>query len=181
MAWTTPMTATSNSTLTAAQWNTHVRDNLLETGPAKATAAGRLLVTDGANSITERVVGHAYIGTAQSTTSSTFTDLSTPGPAVSVVTGTTAVCWWSVQAVHGTQNTGMQTSIAVTGASSIDPSTAGGDALYNGLGANAAFRVAQVHVFDTLTPGTNTFTVKYQCPSGTSAQFSERLLVVMAL
>lgn len=39
MAWTAPMTASANGTLTAAQFNTHVRDNLLETETAKATAA----------------------------------------------------------------------------------------------------------------------------------------------
>lgn len=39
MAWTAPLTAALNGTLTAAQFNTHVRDNLLETEAAKATAA----------------------------------------------------------------------------------------------------------------------------------------------
>ena len=37
MAWTAPMTAVSGSVLTAAQWNTNVRDNLLETAPANCS------------------------------------------------------------------------------------------------------------------------------------------------
>jgi len=39
MAWFTPLAGVSTATLTAAQWNASVRDNLLETAPAKATSA----------------------------------------------------------------------------------------------------------------------------------------------
>ena len=39
--------------VTAAQMNAHVRDNLLETAPAAATAADELIVTTAANAITE--------------------------------------------------------------------------------------------------------------------------------
>jgi hypothetical protein len=48
------MTAVTNATFTAAQFNTHVRDNLLETAPAKATAADRFILTDGANAVREQ-------------------------------------------------------------------------------------------------------------------------------
>lgn len=47
------MTFVSNAVLTAAQLNTHLRDNLLETAPAKATAPGRFIVSTGLNSISE--------------------------------------------------------------------------------------------------------------------------------
>lgn len=56
MAWSTPITAVSGTILTAAQWNTHVRDNLLETMPAKATTADRMFVTTGPNSIAQNVI-----------------------------------------------------------------------------------------------------------------------------
>lgn len=36
MAWTTPGTATAGSVLTAAYWNTQVRDNLIELAPFSA-------------------------------------------------------------------------------------------------------------------------------------------------
>lgn len=45
MAWTSPLTATANGTLTAAQYNTHARDNFLEMEPAKATAFVRTATT----------------------------------------------------------------------------------------------------------------------------------------
>jgi hypothetical protein len=45
------MTAVSGAALTAAQWNTHVRDNLLETGPAKVSASNQFLISSGPNSL----------------------------------------------------------------------------------------------------------------------------------
>jgi hypothetical protein len=51
MAWTAPMTAVSGAAFTAAQFNTHVRDNLLETGPAKVTGSNQFLISNGPNSL----------------------------------------------------------------------------------------------------------------------------------
>lgn len=51
MAWTAPGTAVGNTLLTAAFWNTHVRDNMLETAPAKATQAGQIFHATGPNVI----------------------------------------------------------------------------------------------------------------------------------
>lgn len=45
------MTAVSGAALTAAQWNTHVRDNLLETGPAKVTGSNQFLISSGPNAL----------------------------------------------------------------------------------------------------------------------------------
>ncbi len=50
MAWTTPKTYTGVP-LTSAEMNTYQRDNLLETAPAKATAADELFESTGANAI----------------------------------------------------------------------------------------------------------------------------------
>jgi hypothetical protein len=51
MAWTAPRTWVSGETLTAALLNTHLRDNLLETAPAKVTTAGDLTYATGANAL----------------------------------------------------------------------------------------------------------------------------------
>lgn len=56
MAWSAPITAVTNATLSAAQWNASVRDNLNETAPAKATVANRVIVTNGANTVREQSV-----------------------------------------------------------------------------------------------------------------------------
>lgn len=51
MAWTTPRTWTTGELVTAALLNTHLRDNLNETAPAKVTALGQLVYGQGANAI----------------------------------------------------------------------------------------------------------------------------------
>lgn len=182
MAWTTPMTATANSAFTAAQFNTHVRDNLLETAPAKASVTGRLIVTTGANSIAERECKQHTVNTSQTTTSSSFTDLSTVGPTVTVTTGTKAICWASAQMANSLANVVTQMSVAVSGASSISADNTRD--LYNdGLGAGNANRASVAIMFDDsdgLTAGSNTFTMKYRVNTGTGT-FYDRNLIVMAL
>lgn len=56
MAWTAPKTWT-NAVLTAAELNTHVRDNLNETAPGKVTTAGDIVYATGANTITRLGIG----------------------------------------------------------------------------------------------------------------------------
>ena len=85
------MTAVSNTVFTAAQFNTHVRDNLNETAPAKATTAGTMFIASGANSIVERVPSTAAVTTSESTGGTGYGNLATPGPAVTVTTGTKAI------------------------------------------------------------------------------------------
>lgn len=82
MVWTAPMTAVDNATFTAAQFNTHIRDNLLETMPGKATTLGGYFVSDGANAISQRFSYTANVLTSESTASTTFTDLATVGPTI---------------------------------------------------------------------------------------------------
>src|SRR4249920_962604 len=85
------MTATSGSVFTAAQFNTYVRDNLNETAPAKATAAGQIFVSTAANAIAARTVAADYISTQETTTSLTYVDLATTGPAVTATTSASCI------------------------------------------------------------------------------------------
>lgn len=62
MAWTAPITFTNGDPLTAAQLNTFVRDNMLETGPGKSVVRGRMLVTENVNDILERQWVRDYQG-----------------------------------------------------------------------------------------------------------------------
>lgn len=57
MAWTAPRTWVAAELVTAAHLNTHVRDNLLETAPARVSAAGQMLYGLGANSIGSSLAG----------------------------------------------------------------------------------------------------------------------------
>ena len=57
MAWTAPRTWVTGEVVTAALMNTHVRDNLLETAVAKASAKGGWPLGSAANALTELAVG----------------------------------------------------------------------------------------------------------------------------
>lgn len=187
MSWTAPMTAVANDIFTASQFNTNVRDNLLETAPAKATTAGSIFVSTGANAIAERIASTASVATSQTTTSTTYADLATVGPAVTVNTGTSAFV--GIRGEFGRSDATasnvaqVRMAYAVSGATTI----AATDVL--GLSATGlwwdtgtAKRVATGGVFlqTGLTPGSNTFTAKYRVSVGTGT-YVDRLLWVLPL
>lgn len=97
MAWTAPMTAAERAVWTSAQWNAHVRDNLLETMPAKATTEGSYFVSTAANAIAERVLGGNVVTTSETCTDTDYGDLATVGPAVTSTTGSEALVWISCE------------------------------------------------------------------------------------
>lgn len=177
MAWTAPMTAVSGEIWTSAQFNVHVRDNLLETMPGKATAAGRMYVTNGLNSIAERVPTEATVATSQSTGSTSYTDLTTVGPSVSVSTGTSAIVWFQSQMESSSSTAETSVSVAVSGATTV---SANDDwrVLQSGCASSSTNRLGGVHRFTGLTPGTNTFTMKYRVSAGTGT-FEKRSIIVM--
>jgi hypothetical protein len=59
MSWTAPRTWTSSEVISAAIMNTHVRDEFLETAPAKASAAAQQVFSTAANAIA-MVTGSKY-------------------------------------------------------------------------------------------------------------------------
>lgn len=175
MAWTSPMTAVSGSVFTAAQFNLTVRDNLNETAPAKVTAAGQILVGLTANSIVARTPTEASVATSQSTTSTTYADLATIGPVVTVTTGTQAILLMRASLIN-TAAANAFLAVTVTGASSIPAADANSLALNTTVGA----RVGMPVWVSGLTPGSNTFTLQYKVTSGTGT-FQDRHLGVIPL
>lgn len=179
MTWTTPMTAVANTTFTAAQFNTHVRDNLLETAVAKATAAGRIYVSTGANALAERVISQATVATGQNTTSTSYTDLATAGPAVTVTTGARALTFINTEVENSSTSVLSAASVAVSGATT-DAASDARWAMEESKTTSLGCRAVSVHLFDALTPGSNTFTMRYRVSGGTGS-FTNRHIVVMAL
>lgn len=183
MAWSAPMTAVANTIFSAAQFNQYVRDNLNETAPALATAAGGYFMADGVNSIVERRVQGAIDLDIGETTSTTFDDLDTPaavGPSVTLTTGTQALVFSHCQMVNtgtGSCRAGVEVSGATSHAAALNRSISVG-------GAANVFISAGTTVFYAsglaLTPGSNTFTMKYRVGSGTGT-FSDRRLIIMPL
>lgn len=70
MSWTAPRTWVTSEVISAAIMNTHVRDNLLETAPAKASAAGQMVFSTAANAIA-MVTGSKYKTADESVNNST--------------------------------------------------------------------------------------------------------------
>jgi hypothetical protein len=176
------MTATANTAFTAADFNREIRDNLNCTAPANAGVAGSYFITQGVNQITERQFASDTVATSETTTSTSYTDLATVGPEVTVTTNNAALVWFACQLSNGTANTYTAASVAVTGDSNVPASNTW--AMYNdGKGtAGQSERAFSVHKFKDLTPGSNTFTMQYRVgTAATTGTFLNRHIVVMPL
>ena len=179
MTWTAPMTFVSNTVLTAAQLNIFLRDNFLECAPAKATTSGYHFVSTGGNAIAERAILSSIINTSESTTSTSYVDLASVGPQVTVTTGSKALWIASANALNGTLNSQVLASVAISGASSIASSNQRSLSC-DGLAASQGIQSSFSYLESGLTPGVNTFTMEYRVDSNTG-YFSNRNLIVIAL
>ena len=177
MAWSAPMTAVAGAIFTAAQFNQYVRDNLNSTAPALATATGQFFVATGANAIAARTPTSARVNTSESTTSATYTDLATPGPAVTVTTGVNALVIITAGMSNNTTNSASSMSFAISGATTIAAADSHRIAR-DGMNLNNLVRYSAASFFNTLTPGVNTFTTKYLVGSGTGI-FDNREIFVL--
>lgn len=177
MAWTAPMTFVGNTVLTAAQLNVHLRDNFLETEVAKATSPGGLMISMGNNEIVERVASGDVIDQAESTSSTSYTDLSTVGPKVTVTTGTRALVFLHCNMKNETAAFQSNMSFGITGATT-QTAVDSGSIQSDGLTADKAVQWGGANLIDDLTPGVNVFTAKYKV-GGSTATFSNRNLTVV--
>lgn len=177
MTWTAPMTAVSAQIFTASQFNTHVRDNLLETETATSTTTGSLFQDTGLNSISEMIAGYAEVLTNQGTSSATYVDLATVGPTVTVSTNTSVL-------VYIAANIDTSTTSAIQALIGLEISGATTVAVANKMISaqnNSNFmNLTHFERLDSLNPGTNTFKLKYQSQGGTvAANFVNRRLLVV--
>ena len=124
-----------------------------------------------------------FVGNEQDTTSTSYTDLATSGPAVTVTTGTkalvivTAMCR---NAIVGAAASRAYMSYAVSGASTVAASDE--TAIKIGSGSttpslDCRFSAASLV---TLTAGSNTFTAKYRVTADTG-RWKDRTIFVMNL
>lgn len=177
MAWTAPMTAVAGAPFTAAQFNQTVRDNLNETAPAKATQSGSYFVGNGVNSIVERTIAMDEINFPEESTSSTaYTDLSTTGPSVTLETGAFVLVAFSCRTRHGTSNSTTWTAVEISGATTH---AADNDESIQIDVGNPANKESGSRVLGfAVTPGVNTFKLKYRVGVGTG-YWARRQITVM--
>lgn len=186
MAWTSPMTFTDAQALTAAQLNTHLRDNLNETMPALATdptpgGTGGFFVVDDPKSIVERHIKAARVDQTGSTiTSASFVDLADVGPSVEVETGSSAFVFFNCRIWNDTLNGQSDVSYAVSGSTTI---TASDDWAFtlDGVAASNTWSGGTWDLRTDLNPGLNTFTMKYRSGGVGNAFFKWRTIAVWPL
>lgn len=152
MSWTAPPTFVSGAVLTAAQMN--------------------ILGGD----ISFLVASGNTVATSQTTTSATYGDLTTVGPAVTATTGANAIVILSANISNSASDASLM-GYAISGATTLAASdnTALGSA-NTGFGIQSSYIAVQTG----LTAGSNTFTAKYRTTGGT-ATFVNRVLTVFAL
>lgn len=179
MAWTVPMTFTANTALTASQLNTHLRDNLLETATAKASTSSQIFAAEGMFRIAARTPSVASVATSETTTSGEWVDLATPGPATTLTTGSRAMVFMSCRTSNTSTAGGNNITFELSGATEREPqfSTSG---RFDGITASNDMAYSMLDFITTLTPGENTFTMKYRRGSGT-ATFAHRQICVWPL
>lgn len=171
------MTAVANTIFTAAQFNTNVRDNLNETAPAKATTPGAIFVATGTNAIAERYPNAQFIGTTETTASTSFVDLATVGPSVTSTTGSRAIVLLRAAMENSTTNESSHMGFAVSGASTA-AATLNRAITMDGTPAASRVRIGMAIFVDFLVAGVNTFTAQYSVSGGTGTFLSRELSVI---
>jgi len=142
--------------------------------------AGQLLTAELLNNILQDCCGYAGVTTAQTTSSTSYVDLATPGPAVTLESsGNFALIIWEMGAFeNSTTLRGTYSAIAISGATTQAASDSNSLKLSNnnlGIGD----RVACLQ-YASINPGTNTYTMKYKVSAGGAGNFSLRNLFVFA-
>jgi hypothetical protein len=127
---------------------------------------------------------YAYTSSTQNTSSGSYTDLSTT-TSVTVTTGTKALV--SIKSQFGNESLGAgvwgRISFAVSGATTIAAANERSIGGYSTLGSQWIIAAGGTFLVDTLTAGSNTFTLKFTAAGGytTPATFYERSISVVNL
>jgi hypothetical protein len=123
----------------------------------------------------------AYVGTKQNTTSSSYTDLTTSGPAVTLTTGTKALVIVSFEGTNRAANRSAWMSFAVSGASSVSATDTNALKITQSTLDWEPFRASSATLVTGLTAGSNTFTAKYRSDTITTctADFAYREILVV--
>lgn len=197
MAWTAPYTFSSSEVLTADKLNEQIRDNLMETMPARALTLGAMFFTASAdgddttssgNAIAERIAQGQRVGASEARSSTTWGDLTTVGPTVTLDTDTQALVFHSCEMQNDIASAQIAASWSISGATTRDPVTHSAlleitAIISDGLNLGSSpWAFAGVDHIKSLTPGTNTFTAKYRVgTAGNNGHFKNRVLAVFPL
>ena len=178
MAWTSPLTAVANTAMTAAQWNTFLRDNLNAQGPTSATAGGQLLVTTGFGSLTMRTPGVTFVSLSATTASPSYVDVDPSGAEVTVTTGNKAMVTIGSGISNSTAGCGGRASVDLAGDTervADELNVVAGDS----GNASDFFKLTWTTIYSPLNPGVQIFGMRYRAAGGGTASFNDRLMMVV--
>lgn len=119
-----------------------------------------------------------FVGTQQTTTSTSYTNLATVGPSCSIALNDSRECLVIVgaQMMNTSSASPVFMSLSASGATTIGASDSSA-AQHNGSGNSEQYCMIAIH---TLNAGTTTFTAKYRVDGGTG-RFSARHIVVIPM
>lgn len=158
MSWNGIHTWTVGERLTAANMNLYVSDNTFDLDRRTSVYQDNVFAVE-------------------TTTSTTYTNLTTPGPAVSVEVGSTGKVLLGMYAAYSNASGNFALmSYAISGATTI----AASDFTSLQTAATSDIRNGASFVQGGLNPGLNTFTTEYRCTAGT-ASFNGRFIWVCPL
>jgi hypothetical protein len=125
----------------------------------------------------------ATVATSQSTTSTTYTDLATVGPIVTVNISSSGMALVTMTAFEdaqfGSSQSGCAMAYALSGATTV-AAPAFNQILYTTTSSSATIQEMSAVFLDTgLTPGSNTFTAKYAATNGATCTMASRSIIVV--
>jgi hypothetical protein len=145
-----------------------------------ATITGVKTIYNGTNWVCVTPIGGIVNTSNDIAGASSYADLGTPGPVVTMVTGTSVIITLSAQTLNNVSGNTTSMAPAVSGATTISAATVAGSF---GL-ASQYFSTSNINtgkaatIFLTgLTAGTNTFTAKYANTNNTGRWFSRNMTV----
>jgi hypothetical protein len=143
-----------------------------------ATASGRLIVTTASKTVTERVPDTDAIGTSEATASTTYVNLATTGPTVTITTGTRALVILGCSASNNIATNAGRMTIDLSGATTSAASDTNSFMISSG-NASDAYQGGWVTLYDPINAGSNVFQAKYRAVTAGSASFSNRVVSIM--
>ena len=120
----------------------------------------------------------ATVATSETTTSASYTDLTTAGPAVTVTTGTRALVIITARLSNSTSPQSAFASFAVSGATTVAADDAYQLMVQAASGGMPILRMSSSVIITGLTAGSNTFTMKYKVSANTGTYEKRNIVVI---
>lgn len=179
MTWSAPMTAVAGATFSDVEYNRYIRDNLAETFPARADAAGQYFVSHTHIRGDTRTSGSSFVAGSDTTTSVTYVTL-TNDSTVSLSSRSQILVWFGATMSNNTSNASTRLSVKIKGPTNF-PAQDRWSICLDGIPTGNAQRMSSFHKFTLLKYGTYDITLQARVAAGTTGTFSNRRLAVMPL